>query len=795
MKLLKFNPKKNKAQAIVEFAIALPILLLILYGIMETGRYILIVSFVNNASRQAARYGSTSGVGPNNIERYRDCQGIRDAAQKSDFLNAFDDGDITITYDNGTSPFTTLDTCNGTTDTGVAVANGDRVTVEIKADFNAVVPKLVPFISRTVAKGNPIIAKSSRTLVLTISIQKPGSGSTKETTTTTLVGPSNPSKSEIGQSARFTATVAGTTTPTGSVVFKDTTNNVTLCTVTLSGGTAICDYTFTTLSPPIRNISAEYSGDSTHNTSTGTLSHEVTKASVTVTITADSPDPSGVNATLTSVAVTVTSAWTTPTGTVTIGGADTGCTITLSGNSGSCNNTVKFTSLGSKTLTATYNGDTEHNTGTDTEPHTVINGNDTTTTITSVASFSGLTPTLTITVSGITTPAGTVTFKEGSTTLCTATLSGGSGSCTSTTLTPGAHNITATYTSSNGLNSSTASQTVTAGATTTTITAGTPVNGVVPITATVTGSGTPTGTVAITGANTNCTITLASGTGTCNVTFTSSVTNATVTGTYSGDSTHAGSPGTTTVTATVVTNISCAISAYTLNSWSNGFNADPVTIQNTGTTTINNWTLTWTFPNGQTITNMWNGNYTQSGSVVTATNMPYNATIAPGSTVSFGFGGSHTGTNNYPVDFKVNGTSCTPPPVASCSTSTVVVSKMQFVSGNLVLPINNTLPSALLIKDVTVTWYESKGHSTGSDKTLILKTAKIGSTTFWTGSDADGTNTITPASPTYIPTGASTMTFTYHQTQDRWDDESITINLSTPGCTTVVLSAPVGYHQ
>ncbi len=171
MKFLKLNPKKNKAQAVVEFAIALPILLLIVYGLIETGRLLFIYTSVINAGRQAARYGSTSGVGPNGVPRYQDCAGIREAAQKGDFLNAFDDNDITITYDDGTSPYTTHTTLALAILTPVlAPITEDRVNVNITADYNALVP-LVPFISRTVAGGNPIIGSSSRTLLLSISIK------------------------------------------------------------------------------------------------------------------------------------------------------------------------------------------------------------------------------------------------------------------------------------------------------------------------------------------------------------------------------------------------------------------------------------------------------------------------------------------------------------------------------------------------------------------------------------------------------------------------------------------------
>lgn len=48
------------------------------------------------------------------------------------------------------------------------------------------------------------------------------------------------------------------------------------------------------------------------------------------------------------------------------------------------------------------------------------------------------------------------------------------------------------------------------------------------------------------------------------------------------------------------------------NQWPGGFGAS-LTITNTGTTSINGWSLQFSFPNGQTVTQLWNGSYTQSG--------------------------------------------------------------------------------------------------------------------------------------------------------------------------------------
>jgi len=63
--------------------------------------------------------------------------------------------------------------------------------------------------------------------------------------------------------------------------------------------------------------------------------------------------------------------------------------------------------------------------------------------------------------------------------------------------------------------------------------------------------------------------------------------------------------------------------------------------------------------NGQTVTQLWNGAETQSGSTVTVTNLNYNANIpAGGSYTGAGFLGTWSGTNPVPGAFKLNGTAC-----------------------------------------------------------------------------------------------------------------------------------------
>ncbi|MFC8453074.1 cellulose binding domain-containing protein [Kitasatospora sp. NPDC057223] len=98
---------------------------------------------------------------------------------------------------------------------------------------------------------------------------------------------------------------------------------------------------------------------------------------------------------------------------------------------------------------------------------------------------------------------------------------------------------------------------------------------------------------------------------------------------------------------------------YVLSDWGTSFNGD-VTIKNTGGAPVNGWQLAFAFPGNQSVTQMWNAGYTQSGKQVTATNpSSYNTTIAAGATVNFGFSATSVpGTNGAPATFALNGQTC-----------------------------------------------------------------------------------------------------------------------------------------
>ncbi|GGO12600.1 glucuronoxylanase xynC [Microbispora rosea subsp. aerata] len=98
--------------------------------------------------------------------------------------------------------------------------------------------------------------------------------------------------------------------------------------------------------------------------------------------------------------------------------------------------------------------------------------------------------------------------------------------------------------------------------------------------------------------------------------------------------------------------------SYTMNAWNTGFTAS-ISITNTGTSPINGWTLAFTLPAGQTITSGWNATYSPTSGQVSARNVDYNATIAPGATVDIGFQATHTGNTAKPTAFTLNGVPCT----------------------------------------------------------------------------------------------------------------------------------------
>jgi Flp pilus assembly protein TadG len=134
----KYKKMEFRGQTMVEFAIVMPVLMMILVGIFEVGRMIYVYAAVTNASREAVRYGSAIGrdsAYTGSPQRYKNCQGIRDMAKRSAYFIPLT---ITISYDHGPN-------CNAISgeDASVTVTSGDRVKVRVQATYKPLI-KLIP---------------------------------------------------------------------------------------------------------------------------------------------------------------------------------------------------------------------------------------------------------------------------------------------------------------------------------------------------------------------------------------------------------------------------------------------------------------------------------------------------------------------------------------------------------------------------------------------------------------------------------------------------------------------------
>ena len=131
----------------------------------------------------------------------------------------------------------------------------------------------------------------------------------------------------------------------------------------------------------------------------------------------------------------------------------------------------------------------------------------------------------------------------------------------------------------------------------------------------------------------------ASGTGTGSPTPT---TTPTAGGSTSASPTLSPSPTTTptagstpTPTPTLAPTPSCSASYLITGTWPGGYEAKSVVKAGAGA--ITGWSLNWTYPEAETVTNLFNGSYLQTGQHVAVVNANYNGSLAAGATTTVYF--------------------------------------------------------------------------------------------------------------------------------------------------------------
>ncbi|MGW0802267.1 glycoside hydrolase family 6 protein [Nonomuraea sp. NPDC002799] len=198
--------------------------------------------------------------------------------------------------------------------------------------------------------------------------------------------------------------------------------------------------------------------------------------------------------------------------------------------------------------------------------------------------------------------------------------------------------------------------------------------------------------------------------------------------------------------------VACDVT-YTANSWTSspgqgGFTAS-ITLKNTGDP-LTSWSLAFDYPTTtQKYTPTgWGANWSQSGTRVTGTNMPYNGSLATGASVSVGYNGTWSSTNPNPATFSVNGTTCggTTPTTPSVVTSAGTVAVSEGGTATFTARLSSA-PSA----NVTVATTRSSGDTD-------LSVSSGGSLTF-TPANWNTAQTVTLAAAQDSDTAAGTAAF------------------------------------
>ncbi|MFE7956649.1 glycosyl hydrolase family 18 protein [Streptomyces sp. NPDC057413] len=164
--------------------------------------------------------------------------------------------------------------------------------------------------------------------------------------------------------------------------------------------------------------------------------------------------------------------------------------------------------------------------------------------------------------------------------------------------------------------------------------------------------------------------------------------------------------------------------------WGTGFGGQ-WTIKNTGTSSLTSWTVEWDFPSGTSVTSAWDADVTSAGTHWTAKNKSYNGTLAPGTSVSFGFNGAGPGS---PSNCKLNGDSCdgtTVPgdaapsapgtPTASSITDTSVKLGWSAATDDKGVKNYDVLRDGAKVATVTTTSYTDTGLSAGTDYSYTVQ--------------------------------------------------------------------------
>lgn len=123
----------------MEFALIMPVLLLLVMGLIEFARLMVVISSVSTASRDAVRYAVSVGEDSGGTPHYQDCLGIRAAAEN---VTVFAAPTIEISYDaDGPGGAAPVEYCQvGKSVDPIQVELGTQISVNVSGVFEPLVP-------------------------------------------------------------------------------------------------------------------------------------------------------------------------------------------------------------------------------------------------------------------------------------------------------------------------------------------------------------------------------------------------------------------------------------------------------------------------------------------------------------------------------------------------------------------------------------------------------------------------------------------------------------------------------
>jgi hypothetical protein len=158
--------RRSRGQALAEFAIAFPIFALILFGLIDLGRYVFTANQLGNAARDAARAGAVMNWPP-------DCSAFTPTSQREQCVvtvatnraqgivikTPIPADDIACrrygrTDGNGDGEYDSSIVASGQANNAGQCRSQDVLIVTIKSDFNLVTPLVSQFVGNLTITGD-----------------------------------------------------------------------------------------------------------------------------------------------------------------------------------------------------------------------------------------------------------------------------------------------------------------------------------------------------------------------------------------------------------------------------------------------------------------------------------------------------------------------------------------------------------------------------------------------------------------------------------------------------------------